>query len=170
MIKKKICMLGSFAVGKTSLIQRFVRSVFSEKYLTTVGVKIDQKMLNVDGEDVMLILWDIHGEDDFQKVRASYLSGMSGFFLVVDGTRSFTLDVALQLKDLAERTVGRVPWVLLVNKVDLISKWEVTRDMIAGLEAQGWKIILTSALTGVAVEDAFMALAREMVAPERVKS
>ncbi len=169
MIKKKICMLGSFAVGKTSLVQRFVRSVFSEKYLTTVGVKIDQKVVAVDNQDVLLVLWDIHGEDDFQKVKATYLAGMSGFFLVVDGTRAFTLDVAMRLKDLADRTVGPVPWVLLVNKIDLLPKWEVTRDMISALEARGWKIILTSALSGVAVEDAFMALAKSMVGIDTVK-
>jgi len=168
MIKKKICMLGSFAVGKTSLVQRFVRSVFSEKYLTTVGVKIDQKTVKIDGEDVLLILWDIHGEDDFEKVRASYLAGMSGYFLVVDGTRAFTLDVAMRLAELADRTVGAVPRVLLVNKLDLMPGWEITRDTISLLEDQGWKIVLTSAMTGAAVQDAFMALAKAMVKPEQV--
>lgn len=170
MIKKKICMLGSFAVGKTSLVQRFVRSVFSEKYLTTVGVKIDQKTVNVDGEDILLILWDIHGEDDFEKVRASYLAGMSGCFLVADGTRAFTLDVALKLGRLAESTVGDVPRVLLVNKVDLMPQWEITRETISALEAQGFRIVLTSAMSGAAVEDAFVALTKAMMASGGVKS
>jgi len=75
MIKKKICMLGVFAVGKTSLVQRFVKSMFSEKYLTTVGVKIDKKTIEVKGKIVELMLWDLQGEDEFQKLNATYLRG-----------------------------------------------------------------------------------------------
>ena len=86
-IQKKICMVGSFAVGKTSLVARFVRGIFSEKYLTTVGVKIDKRTVAVDDRQVNLLLWDLYGEDDFQKLKLSYLRGASGYFLVVDPTR-----------------------------------------------------------------------------------
>ena len=64
MIQQKLCMLGSFAVGKTSLVGRFVRQMFSDRYLTTVGVRIDKKELVVAGREVKLVLWDIHGEDE----------------------------------------------------------------------------------------------------------
>jgi len=74
MIQKKICMLGGFAVGKTSLVARYVSSIFSDKYLSTVGVKIDKKQLNVDGKDVTMMLWDIYGQDDFQTVQPSQLA------------------------------------------------------------------------------------------------
>lgn len=67
MIKKKVVLLGSFAVGKTSLVQRYVKSIFSEKYQTTIGVKIDQKIVNIDNTELNLLLWDIYGEDDYQK-------------------------------------------------------------------------------------------------------
>src|ERR1700675_4666549 len=90
MLQKKVCMIGSFSVGKTSLIQRFVSSIFSDRYLTTVGVKIDKKVVRVDGEDVTLVLWDLYGEDEFQKMRMSYLRGASGYLLVADGTRRAT--------------------------------------------------------------------------------
>ena len=79
-VKKKICMLGTFAVGKTSLVQRFVRSVFSDRYLTTVGVRIDQKTLTVDDRQVELILWDIHGDDEFQNVRSKTATGKASMF------------------------------------------------------------------------------------------
>ena len=79
-------MLGGFSVGKTSLIKRFVESVFSEKYLTTVGVKIDKKTVDVQGRSVNLILWDIAGEDDTATIRMSYLRGCSGYLRVADGT------------------------------------------------------------------------------------
>jgi GTPase SAR1 family protein len=72
-IKKKICMVGSFAVGKTSLVRQYVRSMFSEKYHSTVGVKIDKKSVAVDDRTVDLILWDIQGEDEFQRVHIAYL-------------------------------------------------------------------------------------------------
>ena len=67
-------MTGAYAAGKTSLIRRFVKGIFSEKYLTTVGVKIDKKRLRVDGRDLSVILWDLHGEDEFQE-----LLGLVGF-------------------------------------------------------------------------------------------
>ena len=88
MIQKKICMLGSFAVGKTSLVSQFVSSIFSDKYLSTVGVKIDKKTDHGRRPArSTLMLWDIYGEDGFQTVQKSYLRGASGYLLVVDGTR-----------------------------------------------------------------------------------
>ena len=87
MIQKKVCMIGSFGVGKTSLVARFVRSIFSEKYQTTVGVKIDKKILEVGDKQVTLVLWDIAGEDALTTVRPSQLRGASGYILVVDGLR-----------------------------------------------------------------------------------
>lgn len=159
MIKKKICMLGAFAVGKTSLIQRFVNSIFSEKYLTTIGVKIDQKSLIIDDKNVSLILWDIHGEDEFQKINPNYLTGASGYFLVMDGTRFNTLNVALKLKSMAEKTIGNVPFVILINKSDLKHDWEINQDEINSLMNQNMIVIETSAKEDHSVDEAFRTLA-----------
>jgi small GTP-binding protein len=158
-IQKKICMLGGFGVGKTSLVSRFVHSVFSDKYLTTIGVKIDKKSLAIGSRQVDLILWDIHGDDEFQKVRMSYLRGAAGYLLVADGTRRSTLDTALALQESAERTIGRVPFLLLINKADLASNWDMDDLVLARL---GWRIIRTSAKTGAEVEEAFTTLARAL--------
>jgi small GTP-binding protein len=81
-LQKKICMIGAFSVGKTSLVKRYVQSVFSETYLTTVGVKIDKKTVDVSGRTVNLILWDVAGEDDIGSLRMSYLRGAAGYVLV----------------------------------------------------------------------------------------
>ncbi len=89
------------------LVQRFVNSIFSEKYQTTIGVKIDQKLLKIGEREVNLILWDIHGEDQFQKIKSSYLTGASAYFLVADGTRFNTLGVANQLQNMAEGAIGK---------------------------------------------------------------
>lgn len=163
MIKKKVCMLGSFAVGKTSLVQRFVNSIFSEKYHTTIGVKIDQKQVDIDGEEVTLMLWDIHGEDEFQTIKPAYVMGSSGYFIVLDGTRSNTLEKGLQLRQMVEKTVGEVPFIVLLNKADLRPQWEITDVELARLEAQGMKLLFTSAKTGDGVEEAFLELTRRML-------
>src|SRR3984885_14227382 len=118
-IQKKVCMLGGFSVGKTSLVKRFVESVFSEAYLTTVGVKIDKKIVDLPGRIVNLILWDLAGEDDIASLRMSYLRGAAGYVLVADGTRPSTLDVALSLRNRVETEYGSLPFVLLLNKHDL---------------------------------------------------
>lgn len=163
MIQKKICMLGGFAVGKTSLVARYVTSMFSEKYLTTVGVKIDKKQVAVDGKDVTLMLWDIYGQDDFQNVQASQLRGMSGYLLVVDGTRRATLETARQVQAKATAAVGEVPFILLLNKSDLAAQWEIDQQAFFKLAEQGWHVIRTSAKTGDGVEDAFTSLTRAML-------
>ena len=101
MMQKKVCMLGGFAVGKTSLVRRFVSNVFSDHYHTTIGVTVEKKSVIVDDRDVMLVLWDLYGEDEFQRVRDSYLRGSAGYILVMDGTRKATLDTALALQQTA---------------------------------------------------------------------
>jgi small GTP-binding protein len=164
MIQKKICMLGGFAVGKTSLVARFVTSLFSEKYLSTVGVKIDKKQVTVDGQDVTLMLWDIYGQDDFQTVQTSQLRGMSGYLLVVDGTRRATLETARLMQQKATEAVGAVPFILLLNKSDLGAQWEIDEQAFFKLAEQGWRVIRTSAKTGEGVEDAFESLTRAMLA------
>ena len=164
MIQKKICMLGAFAVGKTSLVSRFVKSLFSDKYHSSVGVKVDKKLVAVGQEPLELLLWDLYGEDEFQKIRTSYLRGSSGYVLVADGTRRETLDRAVVLQNRAEEAVGKVPFVLMVNKADLTDKWEVDDAALEELTRQGWPILKTSAKTGAGVEEAFLALAGKMLA------
>jgi small GTP-binding protein len=163
MIKKKICMLGAFSVGKTSLVQRFVKSIFSDKYLTTVGVKIDKKTVVVKDKDVEMLLWDIYGEDEFQKVKTSYLRGASGYFLVIDGTRKSTLDTAFILKERAEETIGKVPFVLVFNKADIEDEWEIENKTLQELSESGFSVIKTSAKAGMGVEEAFLLIAEKML-------
>ena len=164
MLQKKICMLGSFSVGKTSLVRRFVESIFSEAYQTSIGVKVDKKVVRFGNEDVTLVLWDIHGEDVYQKIRMSYLRGMSGYLLVVDGTRRQTLEDALALNERVIQEAGKVPAVLVFNKSDLADKWEIDSAREAELTAAGWNIVRTSAKTGDSVEEVFSKLTAAMLA------
>ncbi len=163
MLQKKICMLGSFAVGKTSLVARYVRGEFSEKYLTTVGVKIDRKELVIDEQPLNLMVWDIHGDDEFQRVRASYLRGVSGYFLIADGTRPATLDAAIRLHEMTVSHVAAPPFILLLNKADLALDWTIEADRIRALIDQGWYVHKTSAKLNEHVEASFEQLARQIL-------
>jgi small GTP-binding protein len=158
-VQKKICMLGGFSVGKTSLVKRFVASVFSETYLTTVGVKIDKKTVTLDEKVVHLILWDLAGEDDLSSLRMSYLRGSAGYVLVADGTRPATLETALALRQRVEADFGPLPFALLLNKNDLREQWAIPDGDVEALRQSGCWVRSSSARTGEGVEDAFTDLA-----------
>ena len=163
MIKKKVCMLGAFAAGKTSLVQRYVTGIFSEKYFTTIGVKIDKKTVTGNEQAVELLLWDIYGEDRFLNVQASYLRGSSGYFLVIDGTRRETLETARILQDRAEEAIGKVPFVVVINKSDLKSEWEIDTPILDESLSGSIAVIETSAKTGRGVEEIFTTLTNKMM-------
>lgn len=162
MIQKKVCMLGTFAVGKTSLVRRFVESIYSDKYHTTVGVKIDKKVVQVDASEIMLMLWDIEGTDTEHELRTSYLRGASGYLLVADGTRQDTLYKALALQTKVTEHLGTIPFLLLINKSDLTDQWAIREREMTALREKGWEVIQTSAKTGFGVEDAFHSLAKKL--------
>jgi small GTP-binding protein len=160
MLKKKICMVGQFGVGKTSLVRRFVDSIFDERYLTTIGVKIDRKDVTVGPESVTLMLWDLAGEDDLAQLNASHLRGASGYILVADGCRAASLAKALELQQRIEGQLGSLPFVLVLNKVDLRDRWEIKDGAVA---ERGWRVFETSAKAGTGVEEMFLALAGKLV-------
>lgn len=163
MIQKKVCMVGAFGVGKTSLVARFVKSIFSDKYLTTLGVKIDKKALNIDGQEMTLMLWDLAGEDALTQVKASQLRGSAGYILVADGSRASTLQTAIDLQSRAEAELGKVPFTCVVNKADLRDSWEVDAAALERLSGLGWTLLPTSAKTGEGVEDLFQGLAARLL-------
>jgi small GTP-binding protein len=161
-VQKKICMLGGFSVGKTSLVKRYVQSVFSETYLTTVGVKIDKKTVALGDRPTNLILWDLAGEDDLASLRLSYLRGAAGYVLVADGTRLATLEVAFSIRKRVEADYGALPFAMLINKYDLQDQWAVSDGQLEELRRDGWWVRTSSARTGEGVEDAFTELAQRV--------
>ena len=161
-IQKKVCLVGSYAVGKTSLVRRFISSMFDEKYLTTLGVKVDKKQVAVDGSDVMLMLWDIAGAEDHFSIPMSYCKGSAGYLLVIDGTRPQTLDRALEIAGEIEKGVGKIPVVVALNKVDLVDQWAMDDAALAKLATLNCPIFRSSAKTGEGVEEAFAELARRV--------
>ena len=157
--KAKICMLGAYKVGKTSLVKRFISSQYDEKYHVTLGVKVDKKDVSVGGKTVQLMLWDVAGAEDHFTVPASYYRGSAGYLLVVDGTRADTLDRALDLVGEIDKAVGRLPMVVLLNKADLTDQWQLDEAALAKLAPLNCPVMRTSAKTGENVDAAFRSLA-----------
>jgi small GTP-binding protein len=159
-LKKKICMVGSFGVGKTSLVRRFVDSIFDERYFSTIGVKIDRKDVMCGSTTVTLMLWDLAGEDDLAQVKVSHLRGASGYILVADGCRASSLVKAVELQARIADQLGPMPFVLVLNKADVLDRWEVER---AAVSERGWPTFETSAKAGTGVEEMFLALAGKLL-------
>jgi len=112
---------------------------------------------------VNLVLWDLAGEDEFLQVHMSYLRGSSGYLLVADGTRPATLDTPRSLQKRVEAAIGYVPFVLMLNKSDRTAGWEVGEEALADLREKGWDIIITSARSGLGVEEAFVTLVKRIL-------
>lgn len=168
MIQKKVCMVGVHGTGKTSLVQRYVHSLFSDKYHSTVGVKIDRKEVTVDGAALTVVLWDIAGRDETQDISPSYLRGAHGVLFVVDGTRRETCAQLPDLARIAREAAGDVPSVVALNKADLVGQWALQAADEEMLAADGRPVVRTSAKEGVAVEQVFETLARRMLARQGV--
>ena len=164
MISKKICMLGLLSVGKTSLVEQYVNSIFSDRYLSTVGVKISKKSMTIDDTDMSVVLWDMEGKDEYTDINMLYLRGAMGFFVVADLTRLDTFEAALKIRQIVLDMLGQdIPHMMLLNKSDLPG-WEVDDERVKKARASGIKILYTSAKTGTSVNEAFETLARDMLA------
>ena len=160
MLKKKICMVGKFGVGKTSLVRRFVDSIFSDDYISSIGVKIDRKDVTVGTTAVTLMLWDLAGEDDLKQLNMAHLRGTAGYILVADGCRATTFEKAVELQGRIEQLLGPLPFVIVLNKADLRDGWEIERT---DSEQRGWSTYETSAKDGTGVEEMFHSFAEKLV-------
>ncbi len=160
MIRKKICMLGAAGVGKTSLTRRYVDSMFSDDYLSTVGVKIDHKQVDVDGAPLGLVIWDVQGQDEARSIRPSFLKGAAGYALVVDLSRPDTLEIAVEVRDSVRVFVGDLPYVLTLNKADLVAADSVDTSELAG---DAVATIATSAKLDSGVSELFETLGKALI-------
>lgn len=159
-LTKKVCLLGDFSVGKTSLVRRFVESRFDERYLSTIGVKVDRHVLQVPtsgGEVILtLMLWDLAGGPDTGPMAPSYYRGASGAIIACDLTRPETIP---GVKRYADRLLAANPaaaLVLAANKVDLVQERRVAEEDLEAVASETRApLFLTSARTGEQVEAMF---------------
>ena len=172
-ISKKVCLLGDFAVGKTSLVRRFVLNIFEDRYLSTIGVKVSRKTVVTPGADglveLTLMLWDLAGSEEFDTVRASYLRGASGAVLVCDLTRPETLaSLVTYADDLRRVSPQAVHLVLAANKLDLADQRRLSQDDLEQAAARlAAPLYLTSARSGDEVEGLFRRLGELLVGEGR---
>ncbi len=163
-IKRKVVLLGDAAVGKTSLVRRFVYDAFDDKYIMTIGTKVSKKVIDMEWEGIninlSLMVWDVLGQQGFTQVQETAFKGSDGALLVCDLTRKETLySISHYWLPILERVAG-VPAILLANKSDL-ENWDVTYEDVENFANQlGMPFMLTSAKTGENVEEAFRELAR----------
>jgi len=158
LIQKKICLLGASSVGKTSLVKQFVEGIFNEKYLTTIGVKVDKKIITLENEQVKLMLWDIEGNDRYHVFQEKYLRGCAGYIIVVDQTRTSSLIEGIEIHSQA-RNATDCPAILAINKSDLPANWHWDDDELINYHNLFELEINTSAKTGKNVENMFVKLA-----------
>lgn len=160
MTSKKIILTGNFSVGKTSLFNRFINEQFDDKYITTIGVKVNKKTVEIDGEEIALVLWDVAGEVTQDKVPTSYFLGSHGIIYVFDLTRPTTWANIAQDVEYLQGILPLAVLRIVGNKKDLIS--EESLEAVKSRIQVPWDI-LTSAKTGENVESLFVEIAKEIV-------
>ena len=170
--RKKICLIGDFAVGKTSLIRRYVDQQFKDEYLSTVGVKLSRKSLELKHRAISspiqfkLVIWDLEGRTKFEAIAPNYLQGASGAIVVGALDRQATLLSLEQHAQLFLSVNPNQPVIVALNKVDLIlpNQQQALLDHSRNIVTS--KVIshqLTSAKTGENVDRLFETLARAWV-------
>ncbi len=170
--KAKVCMAGEPAVGKTSLIRRFVIGDYDDRYIVTLGTKVSKRAVHLadpvtsEETEVDLILWDVMGTPSIRDLlKEAYYRGAKGILAVVDLTRYDTL-AALDGWAASIRTVaGRIPIHVVANKVDVVENRRVAEsDLAQFCASRGWPWSYASAKTGAGVIAAFDAIARSLLA------
>jgi small GTP-binding protein len=164
-VQKKICLLGDYAVGKTSLTRRFVEGRFDDKYLSTIGVKVSRRLIEREDHSLNLLIWDLVGGNELSQRETGYLVGAAGALIVCDLTRPETVETLKRYAHHLRVVSPAAALVFIGNKLDLTAERMVTDDTLtavsAGLQAE---FQLTSAKTGQNVAEAFLRLAEKMEA------
>lgn len=172
-MKAKVCLVGEAAVGKTSLVRRFVINEFDDRYITTLGARVSKKEMRLDltkehaAVELDLTIWDIMGERGVKDLlQEAFFHGTKGVLAVCDITRYSTLGELDHWIDSVFQVAGQVPVVYAVNKLDLrdeVLLFFGEEEVRAAAAAYDAPYFFTSAKTGEKVEESFLALAREIV-------
>jgi GTPase SAR1 family protein len=197
MVTKKICMFGAHGVGKRSLTSALRDNREAERYTASIGVQISKKEVFVANQNVTMMVWSVTDLDYRDAMLMNYSRGMSGYLLVADGTRPSTLERAREIyeqiysfeqpppsveqtrdgepdanKPYVQFPYREVPFILLLNKSDLVEQWRIEKSNLEMLANKGWPVSVVSAKENEGVEEAFLSLGRRIlnhpaaVAPE----
>jgi small GTP-binding protein len=168
-VKRKICMIGDWGVGKTSLIRKFVLDQFDDKYIATFGTKVTKKRIKFKkGDDQIidmnLMIWDIMGQKEFKKIQLNAYRGTHAALVVCDITRKDTLNNLTKWREDIVKISGEIPVIIMANKVDLKGEAEFSPNELSTV-ADEFQVpyFLTSAKTGLNVEAAFTELGKQLI-------
>jgi len=161
--QKKVILMGNFSVGKTSLIRRFVDNSFSDKYISTIGVKISKKIIEFNNKSITLLIWDIEGAlDKIKRVNKTYIKGANSAIIVSDVlSENIIEDLKMNLDDLYSVN-GFLPTIIAINKIDKNPDFQIDLDEIKSLYPSVVDSFFTSAKSGVNVENIFQKLIEKM--------
>ncbi len=153
----KICLLGEAAVGKTSLVYRFVTSSFKENYKATLGVNLLKKDLSFENHGLVSNqIWDLGGQESFQSLRKLYLDGANGALVIFDVTNQASFEKLDEWIGSFIQVRGEKPMILIGNKVDLKDNIKISESQVKEYASQhNMTYLLTSAKSGENVEEAF---------------
>ncbi|WP_455392237.1 Rab family GTPase [[Eubacterium] cellulosolvens] len=167
-LKRKICLIGDWGVGKTSLVRRFVLDQYEDKYLATLGTKIYKKRIKFKISDDRLIdmnlmIWDVMGQKEFKRAQRMAFSGTQAAFIVCDVTRRDTFfSIGLWLAELSS-VASNIPVFVLANKIDLKADAQIIiKDLKEVTNDLNTPSFFTSAKTGENVEKAFMEMGKKL--------
>jgi GTPase SAR1 family protein len=181
MLQKKICLLGARGVGKRTIMSRFESNLSSGDYQAAIGVQIAKKAVVVGTQTITMMVWDVADHEGFEATEMSYARGMSGYFLVADGTRPPTLERAYHIYEqlysfeqpppaepdpsvpYIQFPFRKIPFVLLLNKSDLAEQWRFEDRFLDVLTGRGWPVLKSSAKEDQGVEEAFLSLCQKML-------
>jgi len=166
-VGKKICMLGDFGVGKTSLVRRYVHNEFSPDYQTTLGVNIykytDEVPTDAGPVEFRHLLWDIEGGLQRQSLLDSYIGGSAGAIVVGDVSRPDRIETMRENAMRFQQARPGRPVVFALNKSDLIEQDDLAAEAESLAKDFRGSVQYTSALTGEAVAALFRTLAEQIL-------
>ncbi len=165
-VMKKVCLLGDRAVGKTSLIRRYVYDVFDDKYISTIGTKVTKKVLEFTKKDVRLtlLIWDLAGETTFNGIHRTYYKGAEGAIVVCDVTSKETFEHLPYWVESIMDVQGDIPVMFFGNKIDLKDQIVIKEKHLKKMAKKFKKdYFFTSAKTGENVNEGFYLLGRKIL-------
>lgn len=181
MIQIKICLLGARGAGKRTILSKFDQTPSAGNYRAAISVQIATKTIQVGEQSIKMVVWDVTDHEDFEQVAIEYLRGMSGYLLIADGTRPATLERARQIYEqiysleqappsepnasvpYVQFPFRKIPFVLLLNKSDLIEEWKFKDSDLERLVSKGWPVLKSSAKENSGVEEAFLSIAQKIL-------
>lgn len=161
-IALKVIVVGNGGVGKTSMVQRYCKGIYTKDYKKTIGVDFLERQIELDGEDIRIMLWDTAGQEEFDAITKAYYRGAQACVLTFSTTDRASFEAIREWKVKVENECSEIPTVLVQNKIDLMDKAVVSFDEAEALaQSLGCRLIRTSVKEDVNVASVFRYLANK---------